>query len=139
MSLTEPPITVNFSGRFHAGTDAVLFDEPPHRTYQQTARRIAFRAMTSGKLAAQLVHAFRIAPPGEPATGDNHVMGSWLIADSVGNVTAHRGLYVGPGGPWDLANVIIPGSSHAVQPPVLNGHYRARPDAYQELLANHEA
>ncbi len=137
--LTEPPVKVICHGRFHTGADANLLDEPRRRAYQQTARRIAFRALTSGKLAAQLLHVFHFSPPGEPGTGNHHVLGSWLIADPAGNVTAHRGLFFGQGGPWALANTIIPGSAHAVQSPLLNGYYRDRPEAYRELVASHEA
>jgi hypothetical protein len=138
-SLTEPPVQVTYHGRFHAGADADLWDEPRRRAYQQAARRIAFRALTSGTPAAQLLHVFRGARPGELVTGDHHVMGSWLIADAAGNVTAHRGLHVGPGGPWELANAIIPGSAHAVQAPALNGYYRERPEEYRQLVAAHAA
>jgi hypothetical protein len=56
----------------------------------------------------------------------------------VGRVTAHRGTSFGQGSPWDLADAIIPGSAQAVQPPALNGYYRARPEAYRKALANHE-
>jgi hypothetical protein len=138
-SVTEPPVKVVYPGRFHTGAEADLWAEPHARTYRQTARRIAFRALTSGEQAAQLLHVFRTARPGHDVTDDHHVMGSWLIADPAGKVTAHRGLYVGVGGSWHLADVIIPGSAHAVQPPTLNGYYRARPDAYRELVANHAA
>ena len=66
-------------------------------------------------------------------------MGGWLIADPAGNVTAHRGRFVGRGGPWQLANAIVPGSAHAVESPVLTGYYRDRPEAYRRLTANREA
>jgi hypothetical protein len=108
--MTEPPIKLVYQGRFHTGGDAVLPEEPPCRTYQQAAKRIAFRALTSGKLAAQLPHVIHVAD----SDGQHHVTGSWLIADAEGNVTAHRGHYIGLGGPWGLANAIVPGSADAV-------------------------
>jgi hypothetical protein len=137
--MTEPPVTIAHHGRFHTGADARLPDEPGGRTYQKAAKRLAFRALTSGKLAAQLFHVFRAGPAGSGATGEQRVMGGWLIADCDGNVTAHRGQYVGQGGPWDLANAIIPGSAQAVQPPMLNGYYRARPEAYLDMVERHAA
>lgn len=137
--MTEPPIKMVFEGRFHADADTNVVEGPSRRAYQQTARRIAFRALTSGKLAAQLLHVFHLAEPDGLLTSAHHVVGGWLIADHTGNVTAHRGQYVGQGGPWDLANTIVPGSTHAVQAPVLNGYYRDRPEAYRELLAGYES
>jgi hypothetical protein len=136
--LLEPPVAAVHYGRFHAGADANLFDEPHRRVYRQAARRIAFRALTRGKLSAHLLYVFHRALPGGTVTDNHHVMGSWLIADPAGNVTAHRGLYVGPGGPRELANAIIPGSAPAAQAPVLNGYYRERPDAYRDLVASYE-
>ncbi len=131
--MTEPPIQTVLQERFH--TDANLSNEPSRRVHQQTARRIAFRALTSGRLAAQLIHVFRFADGPVGRSG----VGSWLIADPAGNVTAHRGQIIGPGGPWELANAIVPGSVHAVQAPALNGYFRDRPQAYRESVANHQA
>lgn len=113
--MTEPPIKMVFHGRFHTSGDTTLSDEPGRPPYRKTAKQLAFRALTSGKLAAQLLHVFRVGSQDAPMPGEHHVMGSWLIADSHGNVTAHRGQYIGPGGPWDLANAIVPGSAHAVR------------------------
>jgi hypothetical protein len=133
--MTEPPIKMVHHGRFHTGADASFADEPRRRTYRQTARRVAFRALSRGKLAAELVHIFRTIP----ATNEHQVTGGWLIADASGNTTAHRGHYAGQGGPWDLADAIIPGSAGAVQRPALNGCYCDRPDAFRELVERHEA
>ena len=121
--MTEPPIKIAFRGQCHAGVPA---PEPSRRVYRQTARRVAFAALTGGALASQLVHAFQSSPEG------GQVVGAWLVADAAGIVTAHPGQ--GAGGPWDLADAILPGSSGAVQRPVLNGFYRDRPDAYRELV-----
>jgi hypothetical protein len=133
--MTEPPVKMVYQGRFHAGAGTNLANQPSRCVYQQTVRRIAFRALTSGKPAAQLIHAFRFVD----GSADRCGVGSWLIADPAGNVTAHRGQYVGAGGPWELANAIIFCSAHAVRAPTLNGYYRDRPETYRELVANHEA
>ena len=127
--MTEPPIRMVDQGLFH--TDAELVGEPTRRTLQHTAKRIAFRALTSGQLAGQLVHASRSAD-------ERQIIGAWLIADPTGTVTAHQGQYIGQGGPWDLADAIILGSRDAVQAPTLNGYYRERPDAFAELVARHK-
>ena len=76
--MTEPPIKMAYLGRFYTGTDANLVHEPHYRTYQRVAKRIAFRALTSGKVAAQLIHVLRVGRPGGPATGEHHVTGTWL-------------------------------------------------------------
>jgi uncharacterized protein (TIGR02996 family) len=112
-------------------TDTELVGQPTRRTLQHTAKRIAFRALTSGQLASQLVHASRSAY-------ERQILGAWLIANPTGTVTAHQGQYIGQGGPWDLADAIIPGSRDAVQSPALNGFYRERPDAFAEQVARHK-
>jgi uncharacterized protein (TIGR02996 family) len=131
--MTEPPIRILFPGLFHTG--AALTGEAHHRIYQRTAKQIAFRALTTDEPAARLVHVFRTVP----SSGDQVVIGAWFVADHSGRVSAHRGQFLGQGGPWDLAETIIPGSRHAVQAPVLNGFYRDRPDAYQELVESYRA
>jgi hypothetical protein len=66
-------------------------------------------------------------------------MGSWMVGDPDGAVSAHRGAYAGLGTCWELANAIVPGSAHAVRAPVLTGYYWDRPAQYEELVANYEA
>jgi hypothetical protein len=133
--MTEPPIKLVYQGHFHTGGEIALPEEPSRRTYRQAAKRMAFRALTSGKLAAQLVHVFRVGP----GIGPHQIVGGWLIADAEGNVTAHRGQYVGAGGPWNLASAIVAGSAYAVREPELTGYYRDRPDEYRNLVEQHAA
>ena len=102
--------------------------------YRRIATQLAFRAMTGGMLAAQLVSVRQRAPSEEPRS----LAGSWLIANSDGIVTAHRGQDSG-GTLWLLADAIVPNSAGAVQSPTLNGYYRARPDAYHDQVVKHEA
>jgi uncharacterized protein (TIGR02996 family) len=135
--MIEPPIRMVYQGVFHTGANADSIGEPNRRGYQRAARRIAFRAWTSGEPAAQLLHAFHMAQSSDLTTGDYHLVGSWLVADPVGNVSAHQGQYVGRAGPWELANAIIPGSTHAVRPPLLTGYYRTRPEEFRSLVANY--
>jgi hypothetical protein len=118
---------------------SLSLEEPRRRVYRQTAKRIAFRALTSGRPAAQLVHVLRLVPHGNASAGQHHFMGGSLIANPTGTVTAHCGEYIGHGGPWDLADAIIPGSAHAVQSPALSGYYRTHPEAYRELVTGHAA
>jgi hypothetical protein len=110
----------------------------PRRAYRKAAQRLAFRALTRDALAAELLYVFQVARPGEPVTGVYHVLGSWLVADPAGNVTAHRGHATGRVGPWELAEAIVPGSAPAVRPPLLTGYYRHRPAAYRQLVADYE-
>ncbi len=135
--LTEPPIRMIAHGQFHSGQDAAFTDGPLRRRYQHTSKQVAFRAMTSRKTAGQLVYEVRIAGQGIPFL-DHQCVGAWLVADALGTVTAHRGLFAGEGGPWELADSIVPGSAHAVRTPVLTGYYRERPEAYLELVSKYE-
>jgi hypothetical protein len=48
--MTEPPIKLVYQGRLHTGGEMALPEEPSRRTYQQAAKRVAFRALTSGQL-----------------------------------------------------------------------------------------
>src|SRR5262249_41715918 len=66
---------------------------------------------------------------------EHHLMGGWLVADPTGKVTAHRGMYVGQGGPWELAGTIVAGSAAAVNAPVLTGYHRDHPDEHEQRLA----
>jgi hypothetical protein len=136
--ITEPPIRIGYHGRFHTGANLSFSVKPDRRIYQQTAKRIAFRALTTERLTAQLLHVVQVARLDDVA-GEHRVIGGWLIADPSGNVTAHRGEYRGQGSPWELANNIVPDSAWAVQIPVLNGPYRTHPEAYQKLVADHAA
>ncbi len=130
--MTEPPIRMVYPGLFHA--DADLTGEPSRRIYLRTATQLAFRAFTRGEAANRLVHASHIVP----SSNNRQVIGAWFVADPCGNVSAHRGQSLGPGGSWDLADAVIPGSRHAVQAPALNGFYRERPDAYRERVESHQ-
>jgi hypothetical protein len=113
--MQQPPISFAYFGRFHGAAGTFSPGEPPRRAYQHTAKRIAFRALTSGKAAARLVHILGPVPHEDASAGEHNAICGWLVADPIENVTAHRGEHIGEGGPWRLANAIIPGSAHAVQ------------------------
>jgi hypothetical protein len=130
--MTEPPLKMIFQRRFHIGSDLELPANPSRQIYGHTSKQVAFRAMTSGKTASQLLHASSFAPDAQILFA-----GGWLIADSCGIVTAHHGQNSG-GGPWQLADAMIPGSAGAVQAPALNGYYRDRPEEFRAVVERYE-
>src|SRR5262249_53203410 len=103
LPLAGPPIQMVHDGHLPTAAEADGWGQPPPRAYRQAAVRVAFRALIGGQPAAELLHVFHASQPGEPVTDQYHVIGSWLVADPTGSVSAHRGAYVGTGGPWELA------------------------------------
>jgi hypothetical protein len=126
--MTEPPLSMTFHDWFHTDDFAGLTAEPRRQVYRNTAKQLALRAITGGRLAAQIPHGISA----------QRIFGAWLIADPAGIVTAHRGQHAGED-PWQLAEAIIQGSSGAVQVPVLNGYYRDRPDAFHDLVERYDS